>query len=216
MTMNGKHQKPITQIRRYTSLPILLDMLVNKKITLIDPASWEDRNDSFYVEKYREIKRLRTVLALCFTTRLETFHHWKVFAGNSGGVCVLFNAENLLTCFKKNPGIKTGTVTYKLVRDFKHNLPDEDDLPFLKRKQYEDEAEFRIIYENRNKAFQTKSFQLDLQCIERITLSPWLPYSVSETVKEVIRQIPGCASIEIIRTGVIENLAWKNVANKLA
>ena len=47
-----------TSLHRYTSLPVLLDMLVNKRITLLDPASWEDRNDSFYVEKYKEIKKL--------------------------------------------------------------------------------------------------------------------------------------------------------------
>lgn len=210
MPMNRKH------LRRYTCLPILLDMLVNRKITLLDPVSWEDRNDSFYVEKYRKIKKLRTLLALCFTTKAETFHHWKVFAGNSGGVCVRFNEEKLLSCFKHEPGIKTGTVKYRLMRDLKQNPPSADELPFLKRKQYEDEAEFRIIYENKNKTFLTKDFELNLSCIERITLSPWLPYPISKTVKGVIRQIRGCASIELIRTGVVEHSVWKNVANKLA
>ena len=208
--MNGIH------LRRYTSFPILLDMLVNRRITLINPASWEDRNDSFYVEKYREIKKLRTLLALCFTTKPETFHHWKVFAGNSGGICVRFNTEKLVACFKQVPGIRTGTVIYRRMRDLKHNPPSVNELLFLKRKQYEDETEFRIIYENKNKTLQTKDLQLDLQCIEKITLSPWLPRSVSKTIKGVIRQIPGCASMPLIRTGIVESLVWQNMINKLA
>ncbi len=207
--MNGRH------IYRYTSLPILLDMLVKTKITLIDPASWEDRNDSFFMEKYLEKKSLKTVLALCFTAKPETFHHWKVFAGNSGGVCVRFNDKRLLACFKNKRGIRNADVTYRRINDLKKNPPSVDELPFLKRIQYKDEAEFRIVYENKKVTSLKKDFRLDLQCIEKITLSPWLPPSVTETVKGVLRQIPGCESIKLIRTGVVEHSVWKNVANKL-
>ena len=204
------------KLRRYTDIPILLDMLVNRQITLLDPASWEDRNDSFYVEKYREIKKLKTVLALCFTTKAETFHHWKIFAGNSGGVCIRFNADKLLACLNNSSGIRADHVTYKLMRELKSEPPVVDELPFIKRKQYVDEEEFRIIYENRNKLYNTKDFKINLECIERITLSPWLPQSVSKTVKGVVRNIDGCNSIDLIRTGVIENRVWKNVAVKLS
>lgn len=203
------------KFRRYTNFSILLDMLVNKKITLLDPALWHDRNDSFFAEKYREKKQIKTLLALCFTTKPETFHHWKVFAGDSGGICIRFNAEKLLACFKKETGVKTGIVVYRLMRDLKETPPSIDELPFLKRKQYEDEAEFRIIYENKSKIFQTKDFQLDLGCIEKIILSPWLPRSVSKTIKGIVHQIPGCASMPIIRTGVVESLDWQKIAKNL-
>jgi len=202
-------------LRRYTSLPILFDMLVNRKITLSDPASWEDRNDAFYVEKYREWKRLKTVLVLCFTTKAETFHHWKVFAGNSSGVCIQFYADKLIACFNHHSGIRKGYVKYKLMRDLKRDRPSLDELPFLKRKQYADEVEFRILYENRNKIFEIKDFLLDLGSIKRITLSPWLHHSVSETLKGVIHQIPGCSSMPIIRTGVIDYSVWKGIARKV-
>ena len=204
------------QLLRYTNLPILLDMIEKKQITLLNPSSWEDRNDSFYVEKYREKKRLKTVLALCFTTKRETFHHWKVFAGNSGGVCIRFNADKLLTCLESVSGIRSGQVTYRLMRDLKSNPPSVDELPFIKRRQYKDEAEFRILYESKNKTFQSKTCSIDLECIERITLSPWLPLSVAKTIKKVIRQMPDCSSIQLIRTGVIEHSNWQNVADNLA
>jgi hypothetical protein len=65
-------------------------MLLKKKIILLDPSSWEDRNDSFYMEKYREMKRLKTLLAMCFTTKPETFHHWKVFGTTLGTLLKTF------------------------------------------------------------------------------------------------------------------------------
>jgi hypothetical protein len=203
-------------LRRYTSLPVLLDMLINKRITLLDPVSWEDRNDSFYIENYREIKGLKTVLALCFTERAETFHHWKVFAGDSSGVCIRFYRKGLLSCFKDKNGIHSGSVAYSLMSDLQAKPPRLEKLPFLKRKQYEDEAEFRIIYENRNKIHRTKDFSLDLTSIDRITLSPWMPPPIAQTVKQLISGLPGCTKIELIRTGVVESSAWQKILKGLA
>jgi len=203
-------------LRRYTSLPILLDMLVQKRITLLDPALWEDRNDAFYIDKYRERKELKTVLALCFTQRAETFHHWKVFAGDSSGVCIRFKKEKLLACFRKKQGIKSGSVSYRLMRDLQTTPPNLNDLPFIKRKQYEDEAEFRIIYENKNKFYRSKTFAMDIECIDRVTLSPWIPPEVAKTVKTVISGIPDCDTIKLIRTGVVESRAWQKIVKGLA
>jgi hypothetical protein len=57
-------------LRRYTNL------LKEQKITLLDPESWEDKNDSHFMSLYRKKKSLKSVLALCFTQASETFHHW--------------------------------------------------------------------------------------------------------------------------------------------
>ncbi len=204
------------RLLRYTNLPVLLDMLINKKITLLDPSSWEDRNDAFYVEKYKEIKNLKTVLALCFTTKAETFHHWKVFADSSAGVCVRFNKYKFFASLKKDPGIKIGNVTYNPMRTLESNPPTVDELPFIKRKQYEDEKEVRIIYVNRSKIHQVKDIAIDLQSIERITLSPWMPDPISNAVKKVIQDIDGCDSIQILKTGVVEYRNWKKSMSSFA
>lgn len=71
-------------LRRYTKLPILIDTLVNKRIAMLNPDYWEDRNDASYIRIFKEKKALKTVLALCFTETSETFHHWKVFSGDLG------------------------------------------------------------------------------------------------------------------------------------
>jgi hypothetical protein len=39
-------------LRRYTDLTALIYLLHKRKITLLDPASWDDKNDSFYLSKY--------------------------------------------------------------------------------------------------------------------------------------------------------------------
>ena len=44
-------------LRRYTTLPSLLYTL-----TLLDPQSWDDKNDSYYRQLYKEKKRLKSVL----------------------------------------------------------------------------------------------------------------------------------------------------------
>ncbi len=87
-------------LSRYTDFPNLLYLLINSKLTLLDPSTWEDKNDTYFLLKYKEAKKLQTLLALCFTTKAETFHHWKVFAGHSGGICIRFNKEELLNCLK--------------------------------------------------------------------------------------------------------------------
>ena len=67
-------------LNRYTTLPILLDMLWRKQITLLSPQSWEDRNDAYYLDRYQAERKLAAVLTLCFSAKSETFHHWRVFS----------------------------------------------------------------------------------------------------------------------------------------
>jgi hypothetical protein len=35
-----------TYLRRYTDIPALVYLLAERKITLVDPQSWDDANDS--------------------------------------------------------------------------------------------------------------------------------------------------------------------------
>ncbi len=53
--MSGKY------LRRYTDIPALIYLLSERKITLLDPQSWDDSNDSYYLSLYREKKNLKSV-----------------------------------------------------------------------------------------------------------------------------------------------------------
>ena len=83
-------------LNRYTALPILLDVVHNRHITLLSPETWEDRNDAYYLERYQAKGKIASVLAICFTLEKETFHHWRVFSHGSSGVCLEFDKHRLL------------------------------------------------------------------------------------------------------------------------
>jgi hypothetical protein len=201
-------------LNRYTSLPVLLDVLSRKCITLLSPASWEDRNDSFYLERYKEERNLKTVLALCFTTERETFHHWKIFSSGASGVCIEFRRELFLKEIEEKSNFLCRDVVYKMITDVETNIPPLGDWPFLKRRPFRDEKEFRIVYENTKVVEKTKDVPFDVGCIRQITLSPWLPESVVPTVIRVIRSVEGCQKIRIIRSTLIENTRWKEAIAK--
>ena len=103
--------QPVTILRRYTSLAALLALLQDKKLTLLSPSLWEDRNDAFYMGEYKSKKELQTLLALCFTESDETYHHWRVFTHGSDGVCIHFKREALLAALPIGHQLVAGPVT---------------------------------------------------------------------------------------------------------
>src|SRR5207237_478257 len=139
MRIRGRRKH--NRLNRFTSLPVLLDMLSRKCLTLLDARSWEDRNDSFYIEQYKAKEKLRSVLVMCFTTKPERFHHWRIFAHGPSGVCVEFNKELLLAALSKTPGIRSRRVNYRLIRQLKTKTPPVQNWPFLKRRPFIDESE---------------------------------------------------------------------------
>ena len=195
--------------RRYTDIPALIYLLRERKITLLDPASWDDKNDSYFLSLYRQKKDLKSVLALCFTPAFETYHHWRVFAGGSSGACIRFDRAKLLKAVKKQPGVTAKTVRYLTLSGIRDLEVKTRELPFLKRSAYEDEREFRIIYESSAKKDNSLDIAIPLACIERITLSPWIPSALSDHVKGTIKEIEGCNSMKVYRSTLISNESWK-------
>jgi hypothetical protein len=90
--------------------------------------------------------------------------------------------------------------------------PNIDDLPFLKRYPYRDEKEFRLIYTDTNQVLDLKELDISIECIRRVTLSPWLHASLSESVKATLREIEGWNELEIYQSRLIEYEKWKRVA----
>jgi hypothetical protein len=194
-------------LNRFTTLPVVLHILSTKSITLLESTHWEDRNDAYYLERYQKERDLNTLLAACFSTKRETFHHWKVFASGSSGVCVEFRTDKFLRHFQNREGISFRRVFYSLIKD---NInPPVRKWPFLKRHAYKDEGEFRIIYEHEHEHDQAKSFEIDLGCIDKITLSPWLPVSIEKSVTDTIRGIEGCGKIKVNRSTLLESRKWQ-------
>jgi hypothetical protein len=198
-------------LRRYTNIPALIYLLRERKITLLDPASWDDKNDSYFLSLYRQKKDLKSVLALCFTPAFETYHHWRVFADGSSGACISFDQAKLLKAVKKQLGVTARSVRYLTLPDIRGTKVKTRELPFLKRSAYEDEREFRIIYESSTEKANSLDVAIPLACIERITLSPWIPAALSDHLKSTIKEIEGCGSMKVYRSTLISNENWKSL-----
>ncbi len=185
-------------LNRYTSLPFLLDILCNKRLTLVDPAKWEDENNSYFMKLYKAKSEHKSVLALCFaesqSSAAEKYHNWKIYAGNSSGVCIQFFKSELISCIKPVPGINSKSVTYRTIKQIENDCQNTSwcQLPFVKRRAFDGETEFRVIYENDSEEIMTKDVSIELSCISRITLNPWIPKSVYNSVCNVIKAIEGC------------------------
>ncbi len=205
-----------TILKRYTDLPALLYILKNKWLTMLDPKTWEDKNDVHYMEQYKNAKSFEMLLALCFTKAPETYHHWKVFAGGTSGACIIFRRKELLECLDKKSGITHKRVQYltlnEMIKSFS-SVSLVDELPFVKRFGFQDEREYRVVYANEKKLPTTRNIPIPISCIERISLSPWIVKSLGNTLKETIRAIDGCKDIKLTKSTLINNSMWQGKAS---
>lgn len=201
--------KTPTYLRRYTDLPALLRLLTDRQLTLLDPKTWDDRNDSFFMSLYKERKRLKTVLGICFSQSPETYHHWRVFSNGSAGVCIVFNRDPLLAALTKVAGVSTDAMTYLTLKKAKEMPLQIDRLPFLKRYGFKPENEFRAIFTSTNKELQAIDIPITLDTVRSISLSPWMHASLSKATTAAIRKIDGCERLKISRSTLVSNEQWK-------
>jgi hypothetical protein len=205
----------LEMLHRYTDLTATLHLLRAKTITLLDPEKWNDRNDAHFMAEYKRAKSAKSVLALCFAERNESYHHWRVFSHGSDGVRIEFDKEMLLSTFAKDDRVKMGYVRYKKVEEVRQSkFIKIESLPFLKRFPYEDEGEFRIIYVDNQNPMDHKDYRIEIDWIRRITLSPWIHKDLYKSVKLTLRAIEGCSGLKISRSTLIENEKWQRLASK--
>jgi len=156
------------------------------------------------------------VLALCFAEVPETYHIWRVFAGDSNGVCIEFDKDMLLGYFDIG-GVRRGYVEYLTLGRLKKNESrDLNQLPFMKRHAFRDEKEFRFIYESKEEAISAKGVPIKLNCIQRIIFNPWIHQSIFNSVKSVIEGIDGCDKITIDKTSLVDNEQWKALGREIS
>lgn len=217
--MTKKSKKP-KLLRRYTELSAVIDILLNKRIVFLSPSLWDDKNDTHFLQKYKEERKATALLALCVSSMGETYHHWRVFCGHSSGVCIEFLRDDLMKLSKATPGVRSGRVRYMILPEIEREIANKklelSELPFVKRHAFRHEQEFRFIYESRDASELGKNahyVDIPLGIIHRICLSPWMPLPLFDAAKQVLNKIPGCKSISIVRSDLIENERWKRNAN---
>ncbi len=207
-----KRQPTLPAFRRYTNLAAAIHMLQTQQITLLNPTTWDDKNDAYFMAEYKRIIGAQTVLAVCFAQSSETYHHWRVFSNGSDGVCIEFDKDALVSMFSLRASIRTGRVKYHLIDTLlRKSKIDPHELPFLKRRPYKDEREYRIVYVDEVKAQEFQNFPIQATWIKRITLSPWMSTALRYSVVKTLKSIPGCAGLSIVRSTLLENDRWKSI-----
>jgi hypothetical protein len=215
--MNNSLDKPIQveRLRRYCDLPSVLQLLSTKQITLLNPRYWDDKNDTHYLAAYKVRKELKSLLALCFTKSWETYHHWRVFSGGSGGACIVFKREPLLDRLNEYIGVSMGDVVYQTIGETRAIKKSDgslstNQLPFIKRVGYAAEDEFRVIYENSEDEMDFVKFDIAISMIESVNLSPWLPKVLVESTRDIIHSINGCQKLRVSGSTLTSNEEWKS------
>lgn len=204
--------KSIIHFRHYTSLASLVHILTHKKITLSDPSNWEDKNDSIFLEYYSNKMKFQSLFAICFTTTHETAHHWKIYAPGKHGVCIKLDALRIIDKLNTIPEIRHDKVEYKLVKELEGINIIKERLPFLKRKAFCHEEEYRVIYQNVQKTKRPfYELPIDLSWIVHIYLNHSIPKVLEKSVRDLLHSINGCSEIMITRTSLNENTEWKKI-----
>lgn len=200
-----------TLLKRYTHLPALLALLRSREVTLLTPATWDDKNDRVFMEQYARKTGKTSVLGVCFTQSAETYHHWKVFAPGAAGVCVEFMKSDLLASIPK-VGFKHKKVSYQNAIELLSSYATAWDLPFIKGTAYRDEKEYRIIFSSETEELLIKSFPIRLSSIRRIVVNPWLPEPLYEATKAAVVSSPGCSDLVVMQSKVVNNKHWQAYA----
>lgn len=204
--------KSKNELRRYMPATAMLDMLLNNHLVLLDPKSWDDRNDSHFMEAYRQREGIKSIRAACFSAKAETYHHWKVFAPGESGVCAVFNREPFVRWVDEASWLRGGYVRYLTIERLKKlgQIP-QADIPFLKRKPYEDECEYRVVFEDRLfESTEPQKFELPTSMINRIICSPWMPRDVYLSLKTIVQKLPMWSDLSMTRSTLVETEMWKD------
>ena len=203
-------------LRRYTDLPALIHLLRTASITFLDPSSWDDKNDAYFMNLYKERAGRKTLLAICCSQETETYHHWRVFSSGPSGVCVAFRRQQLVRALESNACVRSGKVEYLKLNELGRRHDALDRMPFLKRAPFGPEHEFRFVLESASDRVRAISYPIPFDCVDRVYLSPWMPEAVAESVKLTLKAIPGASSIPITRSTLILNDQWQSYGNRIA
>jgi hypothetical protein len=196
----AKASEPVW-LKHYTSIYRVLQILENRCLFLGDTEKWEDKNDAVIMAKFRALKKADHVLAICFNAGEETIHHWRFF-GQDLACRIDFDREFLPKKLNRRNFLQ-GAMQYLTIQDLRKikTIP-IDDLPFLKRKPYEIEQEFRIVYAGPE---EDKTIKIKLEDIRRITITDKMPEPLFAHFKKFIHDQYG---LKVYRTTITENRDW--------
>ena len=183
----GPKKLPI-KLNRFTRLDELYELIKSKTIVLTNPTKWQDKNDIKLIREY-EKQEGNKVFLKCFCGGNETIHHWQSFAKSRKGCCIQFDARKLLKYVDiASLNLKHAWIDYKFISEIKAEKPPLDSYPFIKRKLYHIENEYRIVYSGTQEEL-AKKIPIKLDCITKITFSPLISNKDFQTKRKSLRKL---------------------------
>lgn len=193
---------------RYTNLASALDIVRTGELTLLNPRTWPDQNDVYYLTQYEYRLRLTSLCALCFTSAAETSHHWSSFAPGGDGVRLLFDRTALERDLNRVPGATLRKVEYYRIDEIDRFRAQPELWPFLKRHPYRGEEEVRALYCSRDTHDLVKRVALSPGTLIEVALSPNLPPGLKGSVAESIRGVSMFPGLRFIHSTLLANSRW--------
>jgi hypothetical protein len=181
---------------------------------------WDDKNDVHTIAVYKRKRPKSSVLLMCLARPAETFHHWRIYGGKAkrDKMCVTFQKDLLLDSLKGTPALRYNRVRYRKVETIRAIRPKVGGLPFLKRIQFRDEREFRILWESDTSKRTQKGIPVDLRSIKTIMFSPWISKSLFQHRNVLINRILRNAGIsdatDVKRSYLVDSGVWKRAIDK--
>ena len=205
---NAVPKEPPARLYRYVPMPVMMDYLFNRRITLVNPCKWPDKNDSGLMELYRKEKGLNEkggLLALCFTTEPDLVHFWN---GKGTTFRIEFDGKLLLETADREK-LRHDYVQYWPIKEARTNIANGkiklDDWPFTKRLPYKCEREYRIIRESHEDCPDFLEVALPEGCVTRVTADPSMKPEMYEKIKAIIE---GQTGFSCWHSTLEENRQW--------
>jgi hypothetical protein len=203
-------------IRRYLSLSAVIDTLRRRKLALLNPRNWDDLNDQLFMQLYKETKGLSSLYAMCASVRHETYYHWRVFTPGHEGACLELYRDPLEAALRESDSTRFQEVQYvTLPQVARLSTKDFENLPFFKRKGFGAEEEYRVIAWSEEPQTPALEFDIQLSWVRRIEINPWMPKPLFQSVKDTIKAIHGCDSIEFRQSTLIDNQQWRDAGDRV-
>jgi len=187
-------------LKHYVSFENLITILTNKALHLGDTKNWEDKNDAASVQAYARHNSVQ-VGVLCLTMGDESIHHWNTFAKGPTGCRIDFINSTFQKAIKSCPDIMYNKMTY-LKRDFDITKFKNTDYPFLKRKAYNCEDEYRIVWTGKGKPNPIPIEGL----IKRITISPYIQDHALKVIRKLLDETYGIK--EVCKSAILDDSHW--------
>jgi hypothetical protein len=121
----------------------------------------------------------------------------------------------LKSTFEGDNRVEYRDVEYLSIIEARRRKPfSAQELKFVKHQRYRPEKETCIVFTDREKETIFPKYDLRIDAIERITLSPSLTKPSVKPMKMLIRKIDGCEDLKVFRSTLTDYQELKNLSSE--